>query len=160
MIVFLLVFLTNCHPASAPIVLKLPVKPEFQKMAWLAGIWSDPDDSIRTYYLWRRENDSLLSGSSWQIKGKDSLALEIDEISVSNDDILLTQEIFGKNDGTPNEYKLITNKNGIHVFESSGSDFPQRIIFRLNPDGSLYTRLEGTTDGQARYQEKVLSKIR
>jgi hypothetical protein len=160
MILILLACLSNCHPNSKQITQKLPLKLEFQKMAWLEGLWSDPDDSIHTYTLWQRANDSLLSGSSWQIKGKDSIPVQIHEISAVNEDISLSLEIFGKNDGMPDEYALITNKNGEHVFESNGKEFPQRIIFTLKPDGSLYMRMEGTSDGQARYQEKVLTKIR
>ena len=94
------------------------------------------------------------------MKDKDSIPIQIEEISASNDDIFLSLEIFGKNDGMPDEYKLIANKNGEHVFENNGKDFPQRIIYMLKPDGSLYMRVEGNSEGQARYQEKFLTKIR
>jgi hypothetical protein len=35
-------------------------------------------------------------------------------------------------------------------FENPAHDFPQRIIYRLDPDGSLHARIEGTRDGQVR----------
>jgi hypothetical protein len=160
LILLLMAFLSNCHQNSNPASQKLTVKLEFQKMAWLEGLWSNPDDSIPSFTLWQRSNDSLFSGSCWEMKAKDSIPSEIHEISAVNEDILLSLEIFGKNDGTPDEYKLLSNKNGEHVFESTGKDFPQRIIYKLQPDGSLYIRMEGITEGESRYLEKTLTKIK
>ncbi len=36
------------------------------------------------------------------------------------------------------------------IFEDPAHDFPQRIIYRRNDDGSLTARIEGTMNGQAR----------
>jgi Domain of unknown function (DUF6265) len=156
----ILALLSNCHQNTKTTIEKLPVKHEFQKMAWLEGLWANPDDSIRIFYNWQRVNDSLLSGVSWQIKGKDSIPIQLNEIGFVNENIALSIEIFGKNDGLPDEYNMVTNKNGEHVFESTAKEYPQRVIYRLQPDGSLYIRLEGTSEGQARYQEKILTKIK
>jgi len=156
----LLAFLSNCHPTSVNVIQKLPVKLEFQKMAWLEGLWSNTDDSIHVFTLWQKTNDSILYGLSWRINGKDSIPIQTNEIHSVNEDIYLSIEIFGKNDGMPDEYTLMSNKNGEHVFERENKDFPQRIIYLLKPDGSLYMRMEGTTEGQACYKETNLTKIR
>jgi hypothetical protein len=159
-ILLLLTFLSNCHTKQKSATQKPVTKLEFQKMAWIEGTWTDPDDSVQVFTIWNRSNDTLLSGSSWQRKDKDSISTEIHEISSANEEILLSMEIFGKNDGAPNEYKLITNKNGEHVFESADKEYPQRLIYILKPDGSLYLRMEGTDKGQTRFEEKKLTKIR
>jgi hypothetical protein len=159
-IFLLLAFLSNCHTRQKSATQRPAAKLEFQKMAWIEGIWTDPDDSVHIFTIWNHSNDTLLSGSSWQMKDKDSISTEIHEISSANDEILLSVEIFGKNDGNPDEYKLISNKNGEHVFESPDKEFPQRIIYILKPDGSLYLRMEGTYEGQSRFEEKKLTKIR
>lgn len=39
------------------------------------------------------------------------------------------------------------------VFENREHDFPQRIIYWLDDDGSLRARIEGTIGGQSRSQE-------
>ncbi len=36
------------------------------------------------------------------------------------------------------------------VFENPAHDFPQRIIYRLQPDGNIGARIEGTDKGQTR----------
>jgi hypothetical protein len=158
-LIFLILF-CHCHTNLKNREHTLPVKLEFQKMAWLEGLWTNPDDSIKIFTRWQRTNDSVLSGSSWQVKGHDSIPIQIQEVSALDEAISLSMEVFGKNDGLPEEYALIANKNGEHVFESSGKDFPKRIIFILKPDGSLYLRMEGTSDGQSRYEEKILTKIK
>jgi hypothetical protein len=125
----------------------------------MEGLWSNPDDSIRTFILWQRKNDTVFSGSCWEMKGNDSIPLENDEINKSSDEILLSMEVFGRNDGNPTEYKLVSNKNGEHVFENTNNEFPKRIIYILKPDGSLYLRMEGISEGQQRFEERKLTKM-
>jgi hypothetical protein len=36
------------------------------------------------------------------------------------------------------------------VFENAGHDFPQRIIYRRNADGTMTARIEGSTNGRQR----------
>jgi Domain of unknown function (DUF6265) len=36
------------------------------------------------------------------------------------------------------------------IFENPAHDFPQRILYRLQPDGNLAARIEGTEKGQTR----------
>jgi hypothetical protein len=36
------------------------------------------------------------------------------------------------------------------VFENPEHDFPRRIIYRLEPDGSLFARIEGMPKGKLR----------
>lgn len=47
-------------------------------------------------------------------------------------------------------FKLVKAENKEIVFENLQHDFPQRIIYRLQPDGSLFARIEGTSRGKAR----------
>ena len=158
--ILILALLYNCHSNKQSLVQKYSSSEEFHTMACMEGLWSNPDDSIHSFMLWQRKNDTVFSGSGWEMKGKDSIPSEIDEISNSSDEILLSMEVFGKNDENPTEYKLVSNKNGEHVFENTNNDFPKRIIYILKPDGSLYLRMEGTSDGQGRFVEKKLTKMK
>lgn len=47
-------------------------------------------------------------------------------------------------------FKLIKLQNKEAVFENLEHDFPQRVIYRLQADGSLFARVEGTLKGQMR----------
>ncbi len=160
LLILILTLFYNCHFNKQALQQKASAGEEFHKMAWMEGLWSNPDDSVHSFILWQRKNDTVFTGSGWEMRGKDSIPSEIDEISNSSDEILLSMEVFGKNDGNPSEYKLVSNKNGEHVFENTSNDFPKRIIYILKPDGSLYFRMEGTSDGQERFEEKKLTKMK
>ncbi len=47
-------------------------------------------------------------------------------------------------------FKLISNADGKAVFENPQHDFPTRVIYGKQPDGSLLARIEGTMNGQKR----------
>lgn len=47
-------------------------------------------------------------------------------------------------------FKLMKLENKEAVFENPQHDFPQRVIYRLQPDGSLFARVEATTNGKTR----------
>src|SRR5664279_5348381 len=99
--ILILALLCNCHSNKQALVQKDSMAEQFHKMAWMDGLWSNTDDSIHSFMLWQHKNDTVFSGSGWEMKGKDSIPSEIDEISNSNDEILLSMEVFGKNDGNP-----------------------------------------------------------
>jgi len=46
------------------------------------------------------------------------------------------------------------------VFENPTHDFPQRVIYRLQENGSLLGRIEGTTQGKERAVDFPLQKTR
>ena len=47
-------------------------------------------------------------------------------------------------------FRLVRLQNKEAVFENLEHDFPQRIIYRLQSDNSLFARVEGTLKGQTR----------
>ena len=50
----------------------------------------------------------------------------------------------------PVSFMLVESKRGRVVFANPQHDFPQRIIYRLEADGSLFARVEATVKGQTR----------
>ncbi len=44
------------------------------------------------------------------------------------------------------------------VFENGEHDFPQRILYWLDPEGRLHARVEGRLAGQPRGQEWVFTR--
>lgn len=57
-------------------------------------------------------------------------------------------------------FKLIKLQNREATFENPAHDFPQRIIYRLEPDGSLFARVEGTSKGKARGFDYPMKRAR
>lgn len=51
----------------------------------------------------------------------------------------------------PVAFRLISHESGRAVFENPAHDFPTRIIYRRNDDGSMTARIEGPgEDGESR----------
>ena len=46
------------------------------------------------------------------------------------------------------DFKLTKLEGQEAVFENPEHDFPKKIIYRRNPDGSLFARVEGSRNGQ------------
>lgn len=44
-------------------------------------------------------------------------------------------------------FRLVSSRGNEAVFENLDHDFPQRILYRLNPDGSLLAAIEGEVRG-------------
>ncbi|MGH9814264.1 MAG: DUF6265 family protein, partial [Candidatus Acidiferrales bacterium] len=53
----------------------------------------------------------------------------------------------------PTDFKLIKLEGPSVVFENLAHDFPQRIIYKKNADGTLDARVEGERNGQLSGQD-------
>ena len=57
-------------------------------------------------------------------------------------------------------FKLIKGSAREVIFENPQHDFPQRVIYRLESDGSLVGRIEGVSKGQERSVDFPMSRAR
>lgn len=57
-------------------------------------------------------------------------------------------------------FPLKSLTDGEAVFENPAHDFPQRVIYRRNPDGSLTGRIEGQSKGRPRSAEWPYARCR
>jgi hypothetical protein len=160
LIVTVCCWISSCKTHFSPSNATKSIREEFNKMAWLEGIWAVSNDTIKKYESWKRTSDTLLEGFIWEIKARDSVPGNRIQIMTDEDGIQYKIELAAKNEGISVTFKLIANRNGEHVFENQAHEFPQRILDALRPDGSLYLRTEGIQDGQPRYIETLMTKIR
>ena len=57
-------------------------------------------------------------------------------------------------------FKLIKGSSREVIFENPQHDFPQRVIYRLQDDGSLLGRIEGVSKGKERSVDFPMSRAR
>ena len=57
-------------------------------------------------------------------------------------------------------FKLIKGSTREVVFENPQHDFPQRVIYRLQNDGSLLGRIEGTSKGKEKAVDFPMTRAR
>ena len=74
-----------------------------------------------------------------------------EDIELRGSDIFYVAHPNAKSPGT--DFKLVKLTSGEAVFENPTHDFPKRIIYRLNGDGSLTARVEGDGTEKEKAQE-------
>jgi hypothetical protein len=113
----------------------------FQKLSWIIDRWiSLPGESI-TYENWSKVDDTTFSGESHTVKNGDTVFTEQLRIEKIDDDVYYTAIV--KHNPAPVHFKLVELCETKAVFENPEHDFPNRIIYMLKDDGSMYARIEG-----------------
>jgi hypothetical protein len=74
----------------------------------------------------------------------------------SNGDVFYTALPSGQQEAS---FKLVRLEKHMAVFENPGHDFPQRIIYKLEDDGSLKARIEGKNKGKERGVDFPMKRV-
>lgn len=117
-------------------------------LSWLAGCW---EGNVRGRHIdeqWMKPAAGLMLGMARTIApGK---ATEFEFTQIREDKTGSIYYVAKPSGQAEASFKLIKLENKEVVFENPEHDFPQRVIYRLQPDGSLFARVEATVNGQTR----------
>ena len=128
---------------------------DVSKLQWLVGRWSETKGTVTTTETWRTVGGALAGTGETLIKGKPPHTEHM-KISVGPKGLTFTAMIPGQ---PPTPFVLKPGSDGEALFENSGHDFPQRVIYRrCGPD--LCARIEGTLQGKAQYQDWRYARVR
>ena len=136
----------------SPISLLAPFSPPQQTfkaedLAWMTGDWeTSAGKTPQTDEHWSSVRGGSLIGMSRTVSGARTVFYEYLRIESRGNEIFYVAHPRAKNPGT--DFKLVRLKEQQAVFENLTHDFPKRIIYRKNADGSLTARVEG--DGTER----------
>jgi CubicO group peptidase (beta-lactamase class C family) len=124
--------------------------PKLVDFSWLLGSWKHESANSTTHETWRRLSDRTFEGESWRVS-------KTTQQRVFGESLLLAEmasEIFYLSKVPENQYpvpfKLTSSGDKEAVFENPKHDFPQRIHYKLNPDGTLTAIVDGEMNGQRR----------
>ena len=112
-----------------------------EKLSWIADKWICTDSQSVTYESWVKNSDNSLKGEAFTVKNGDTVFSEQLKIEKSGDDIFYIAIV--KHNPEPVCFKLFELGNNKAVFENPEHDFPNRIIYELKNNDSLYARVEG-----------------
>lgn len=131
-----------------------------KELSWLLGTWERESAKSVTYESWRRLSDRTFEGESHRIARATG-------DTVFTEYLLLVEmggEIFYIPKVAENEYpvpfKLTSFGNDRVVFDNPGHDFPQRITYQRNADGSLTALTEGNVEGENRQIVFQFSRVK
>ncbi len=113
--------------------------------AWLAGCWDGSGGGREYLEQWMKPSGQTLLGVSRTVVGGKTVEYEFVKIHEQEGEIFYTAKPSGQPEAS---FKLIKYANKEAVFENPEHDFPQRIIYRLEKDGSLAAAIEGMSKGK------------
>ena len=116
-------------------------------LSWLIGKWKSVNDKLITYEIWEKKNDQLYSGTSFTLKGEDTLFQESITLQQNGNEIYYIPLVKDQNEGKPVPFKFTKIKDGEYYFENPEHDFPQVIIYKNPQPDFLCARIEGISEG-------------
>jgi len=121
--------------------------PSIDRFAWISGCWEGRSANRVYDEQWMKPEGGLMMGMSRTVVGGKATEFEFLQIRQQGTDIFYVAKPSGQAEAS---FKLIRHSEREAVFENPTHDFPQRIIYRLQPDGSMTARIEGKTNGAER----------
>jgi len=119
-----------------------------EKLSFLTGCWTGGDSEE----VWLKPHGGTMLGMSRTVKDGKTIFTEFLHISSGADGTLVLNAQL-KLAGKSTQFRLTELKDGMVTFSNPDHDFPQRIIYRREPDGSLFARIEGKAGGQERHED-------
>ncbi len=136
-------------PAIAPSA-EDAAAPKVEQLAWMSGSWEGAQGKASLEEHWTSVAGGTLFGVSRTIVSGKTVAFEFLRIEARAEGIFYVAQPSGR---PSTDFKLTKLVGQEVVFENSQHDFPQRIIYRRNADGSLHARVEGERNGKLSGQD-------
>jgi hypothetical protein len=128
------------------------------RLAWMSGTWTGTDDNgFEMVEHWTDPKGDVMLGLHKDVKAGKALSFEFMRIQATPTGIVFFASPRG---APPTPFPMAEIGDQRIVFANPAHDFPQRIIYRLTPDGSLNARVEGAVKGQTRSEEWTWKRSR
>ncbi len=148
-----IVLLGAAAHAQAPVA-----KPTLQDFAWLAGHWRIEQGDRLVDEQWLAPAGGLMMGMARNVQAGKVREYEFTLLRQEpNGDILY---IASPSKQTETAFKLTSLRNGEAVFENPQHDFPKKVVYARQADGSLLAAIEGPgRDGKPRRVEYPFKRV-
>jgi hypothetical protein len=121
-------------------------KPDLTKLSWLSGSWVMEKGATRVEEHWTPVRAGTLMGVGRTMRGEKTVFYEFLRIEVTPDGITYFASPRGRDPATP--FRMTEMTDSKVVFENLQHDFPNRVIYQKEKDGTLSARIEGKRNGQ------------
>jgi hypothetical protein len=134
-------------------------KPTLQDFAWLAGHWRIEQADRQVDEQWMAPSAGLMMGMARNVQGGKVREYEFTLLRQEpNGDILY---IASPSKQAETTFKLTSLRNGAAVFENPEHDFPKKVVYALQADGSLLAAIEGPgRDGKPHRVEYPYQRVK
>jgi len=133
-------------------------RPTLQDFAWLAGHWRIEQADRLIDEQWMAPAGGLMMGMARTVQGGKVREHEFTLLrQETNGDIFY---VANPSKQTETSFRLTSLRNGEAVFENPEHDFPKKVIYAQQPDGSLLAAIEGPgRDGKPRRVEYPFKRV-
>lgn len=128
---------------------------EVERLAWMEGRWVGEKDGVGTEERWTGPLGGALLGLRGDVKGDRLVSWEFLRIASTGEG---TFYFASPRSAPPTPFKLVEIGEKRAVFENRQHDFPQRILYWLDPAGALHARIEGPDSGRTVSEEWVWTR--
>jgi hypothetical protein len=144
-----LLFAASAFAADPVVPVRAAPSARLDQLAWMAGDWGGPDGTAAVEEHWLAPKGGLMLGLGRTVKDGKAVDFEFMRIEQQGETLVFLASPGGKA-ATP--FALVETGATRAVFEGA-PEFPRRISYRRNADGSLTARIEGTRDGKPASKE-------
>ena len=129
---------------------------EIEKLNWMTGTWTQKKDGETVQESWLGPGGKMMAAVNLTVSAKRGTSFEFLRIVESTSGLAYLASPGGK---PPVEFKLKELGDKRVVFENLAHDFPQRVLYWIEPDGAMKARIEATVQGKARGMEWRLERL-
>ncbi len=127
-------------------------------LAWLKGCWTSNRNGRAITEHWLKPAGGTMLGISRTVADGKTVEFEFMQIrEETGGGIFFIAKPSGQPEAT---FKLIKGSAREVIFENPQHDFPQRVIYRLQDDGSLLGRIEGVSKGKEKAVDFPMNRAR
>jgi hypothetical protein len=122
-----------------------PVQGGLSALSFMAGAWEGRDGELEMEELWLEAKGGVMLGLHRDVKGGRVVSFEFLRLEARADGVVYHASPGGR---PPTPFTLVESGDRRAVFANPKHDFPQRILYWLDAEGSLHARVEGPQDGR------------
>lgn len=124
--------------------------PSVQRLAWMSGCWKRTTPRRVVDEQWMAPAAGLMLGIGRTTNAAGDTLIEFEQTRIEQKDGSLVFTAMPSGQAT-DSFTMIAMSDSSIVFENKAHDFPQRVGYRLMPDGDMTGWIEGTRDGKSRH---------
>ncbi|KFF19112.1 DUF6265 family protein [Flavobacterium hydatis] len=150
--ILLLLAVVSCKNAETP------EKDKIKTADWLIGKWENVSPEGTLTETWSKLNDSTFQGSSYFIKGKDTIHFETIKLQQKGETLTYNATVKGQNNDEAVAFELTTSTEKGLVFENPKHDYPQKISYTKDANNTLTAEISGKLQGKLSSEKFVMVK--
>jgi len=127
-------------------------------VAWIGGHWGLSNDHVTIEEAWTAPEGGMMLGVERTISHKTNKVVEFEFLRIE-ERVDGTYYVAQPNGQPPTDFKLVRGSVSEAVFENRKHDFPKRITYRKNADGSISASVDDGANPPVKKEEFQYKKL-